>query len=227
MALPGSGTIWFSQLRDEFGDWGPPNWMSHYYRGALTTTNNLNVPTDGPIWMSQFHGAVKAHPGSASYGPGTHHMGIPPFQWMTIDVRGGGGGGGGANVDVLPGSAGLKGGDSHVYNAGADVWAGGGAGGAGSNYYAGVNYPSGNPQAGAGGGNHGGQGGAGGNGGAYALTHGQRGGNGGRHVITYYPGQLVVGGTLTIVVGSGGGHGGGGTSGIQNGGNGAVYISWG
>lgn len=33
MALPGSGMIWMSQLRDEFGNWGPPNYLSHYYRG--------------------------------------------------------------------------------------------------------------------------------------------------------------------------------------------------
>lgn len=216
-----------SQIQAEFA--GPNYLMSTYYRGGgYTTTNNLNVPTSGTICFSQFYGAVRATGGSVGYGPGTHYLAVPPLQWLTIDSRGGGGGGGGANIDVWAGSAGGAGGATHVYGAGSDVWAGGGAGGAGSNYYAGINYDgNGDPRAADGGGNSGAGGGAGGNGGVYGYTHGQRGGYGGRSVATYYPGGLTVGGTLTIVVGGGGGPGGGGTAGIEAGGNGTAYISWG
>lgn len=59
MALPGSGTIWLSQLQDEFGG-SNPVYMSEYYRGGgLVTSNNGNVPTSGTIYMSQFYGAQR------------------------------------------------------------------------------------------------------------------------------------------------------------------------
>lgn len=227
MALPSSGPIWMSQIQTEFA--GPNYWMSTYYRGGgYTTTNNLNVPASGAIWFSQFHGGVRATGGSGSWWPGNYGFYVPPYQWITIDVRGGGGGGGGANIDVWAGSAGASGGNSEVVGAGTHIVAGGGAGGQGSNYYAGVNYDgNGDPRAPDGGGNYGAGGGYGGNGGAYGYTHGQRGGYGGRAVYTYYPGQLAVGGYMAINVGGGGAPGGGGTSGIEGGGSGAIYISWG
>jgi hypothetical protein len=235
MALPSSGTIWLSQIQAEFA--GPNYWLSTYYRGGgYVTTNNTGVPSGGAIYFSQFYGAVRATSGSTSRGVGTSSLVVPPFQWLTIDVRAGGGGGGGSNIDTYPGSAGNGGGNSHVYNAGANVLAYAGNGGNGSNYYGGVNYDAnGNPQAASGGSNgasnYVGGGASGGNGSAYGYSHGQRGGNGGRGVTTYYPGQLTVGGTLTIVVG-GGGLGGyaGGISAYgraASGGDGAVYISWG
>lgn len=224
MALPSSGPIWLSQIQAEFG--GPNYYISSYYRGGgYTTTNNLGVPASGVIYFSNFWGAVKATSGSAGFGVGTSYMTIPPYQWMTIYVYAGGGGGGGGNLDIYGGNAGANGGDSHCYGYGADVWAGGGAGGAGCNYYYGVNYPGGEPRAGDGWGNNGAAQ-PGGRGGVYGYSEGQTGGYGGYSVITYYPGQLSVGGTLTAVAGGGGGGGWGGTYGA-NGADGVIYVYWG
>jgi hypothetical protein len=99
MPLPASGPIWLSQLRDEFGNWGPPNLLSHYYRGALTSANNTAVPAGGYISLAAFYGAQKSIPGSWSIAtPGTYSFVVPAYSTLRIDVRGAGGGGGGSRV---------------------------------------------------------------------------------------------------------------------------------
>jgi hypothetical protein len=58
MALPGSGTLSLSQIRDEFGGSNPVS-MSDYYRsGPYVTTNNTAVPTSGAISITNFYGAA-------------------------------------------------------------------------------------------------------------------------------------------------------------------------
>ncbi len=129
MALPASGTIWMSQIRDEFGNWGPPNYLTHYYRGALTTANNVGVPTGGAIYFSQFHGAKRVVPGSQTWSAvGSQGFIIPPHTSITITVNGAGGGGGGWFVS---GSAGGTGALTRVSGSGVDVRGNGGVGGYG------------------------------------------------------------------------------------------------
>lgn len=224
MALPSSGMIWMSQIRDEFGNWGPPNYLSHYWRGQLTTGNNLNVPTGGTIYFSQFFGAVRSVAGSRSWtSPGTYSFTIPPYSTMRIDVRGSGGGGGGSTYDVgAAGSNGTAGGAATV--SGTGLRGNGGSAGQGSYY----NKPAKATNGSASGGNvlnSTGGGADGGIGGTYGATKGGDGGDGGRAVSDYGPGALAVGSVLTITVPSGGNGGAGQVAGAK-GGNGAVYISW-
>lgn len=228
MPIPSSGLIWLSQLRDEFGNWGPPNWLSHYYRGALTTANNPNVPTGGFIAMSQFYGAEKPTPGSWGVAtPGTYYMTLPAFSTLNMYAYGAGGGGGGSTYDIgYPGSAGGAGETSIVSYAGNTIIYGGGGGGGDGSYYnqAATGYPG---AAGGGDSNGAGGGSSGGAGGVYGYTQGGNGGNGGLAVRTFSYGEdgVTKGITLTIVVGNGG-HGGAGQVGGNNGSAGAVYLNW-
>lgn len=224
MALPGSGTIWLSQMRDEFGNWGPPNYLSHYYRGQLTTANNLNVPASGPIYFSQFFGAVRSVAGSWSRtSPGTYSFTVPAYSTLRIDVRGAGGGGGGSTYDAgAAGSNGTAGGAATV--SGTGLRGNGGSAGQGSYY----NKPAKATNGSASGGNvlnSTGGGANGGVGGTYGATKGGDGGDGGRAVSDYGPGAIGVGTTLTVTVPTGGNGGAGQVAGSK-GTNGAVYISW-
>lgn len=224
MALPSSGTIWMSQLRDEFGNWGPPNYLTHYYRGALTTANNLGVPTGGAIHMSQFHGARRSVAGSWSRtSPGTYTFTVPVHSTIRIDVRGAGGGGGGSTYDAgASGANGTAGGAATV--SGTGLTGRGGAAGQGAYY----NKPGKAANGTASGGNtlnSTGGGANGGVGGTYGATKGGDGGDGGRAVSDWGAGSLGVGAQLTVTVPSGGAGGAGQVRGA-NGGNGAVYISW-
>lgn len=242
MALPGSGTIWISQLRDEFGNSGPPNWLSHYYRGKLTTTNNLNVPTSGAIYLSQFYGAVKATPGSVNYtNPGTYTFVVPPYQTLRVRVWGGGGasyGGtagtrssfnGPSSLDVIGnpgGTGGVRGGETTGPNVGGAGGTysvpSGGTGGNGERggeiyyYNLSARAASGSGSINPGGGSSGvAQGNVG-------IIRGL-GGGGGYAEYTFKPGQLTVGGGYTVVVGKGG------TSpqgSAYNANDGQVSISW-
>lgn len=224
MALPGGGAIWLSQLRDEFGNWGPPVWLSHYYRGALTTANNLGVPTGGWISLAHFHGTQKSVAGSWSRtSPGTYTFTVPVHSTIRIDVRGAGGGGGGSTYDVgAAGQNGTAGGNASV--SGTGLIGRGGAGGQGSYY----NKPGKAANGTASGGNtlnSTGGGANGGVGGTYGATKGGDGGDGGRAVSDWGAGSLGVGAQLTVTVPSAG-TGGAGQARGANGSNGAVYISW-
>lgn len=59
MALPGSGTLRFSDIRDEFGGSNPAKLSDYYRGGALVpdTSANTSVPTSGTIKISDFYGA--------------------------------------------------------------------------------------------------------------------------------------------------------------------------
>ena len=224
MALPDSGMIWLSQLRDEFGNLGPPNWLSHYYRGALTTQNNTGVPDSGWISLGHFFGTRKSVAGSwERTSPGSYSFTVPHYSTLRIDVRGAGGGGGGSTYDVgYPGSNGAAGGYATV--SGTGLQGNGGAGGQGSYYSRPGKAASGS---GSGGNvlNSTGGGANGGVGGTYGSTKGGDGGDGGRAVSDIAPGAIAPGTVLTVTVPSGGGGGAGQIAGAK-GGNGAVYISW-
>lgn len=224
MALPPSGTIWLSQLRDEFGNWGPPNYLTHYYRGALTTANNLGVPTAGYISLAHFHGAQKSVAGSWSRtAPGTYSFTVPVHSTIRIDVRGSGGGGGGSTYDAgATGQNGTAGASATV--SGTGLTGRGGAAGQGAYY----NKPGKAANGTASGGNtlnSTGGGSNGGVGGTYGATKGGDGGDGGRAVSDWAAGNLGVGAVLTVTVPSAGTGGAGQVRGA-NGTNGAVYISW-
>lgn len=242
MALPSSGMIWLSQMRDEFGNWGPPNWLTHYYRGQLTTTNNLNVPTGGAIWFSQLYGAVKATAGTANYvNPGSFTFTVPPYQSLRVRVWGGGGAAyagtagtrsifnGAGSLDVI-GNPGGTGGSRGGETSGPNVGGAGGtysvpSGGTGGNgakggeiYYYNLSdrAPSGSGSIDPGGG-------------AWGVAQGNvgiirgLGGGGGYADYTFSPGQLAVGGQYSLTVGKGGTSPQGAS---YNANDGRVYINW-
>lgn len=64
MALPGSGTISLSNIRDEFDPLNSGQIeLSDYYRGGLLvpdTVANTDIPLTGPISLSDFYGASSA-----------------------------------------------------------------------------------------------------------------------------------------------------------------------
>nr|DAM52152.1 MAG TPA: hypothetical protein [Caudoviricetes sp.] len=237
MALHGSGTIWLSQIRDEFGNWGPPNYLSHYYRGQLTTTNNTNVPASGPIYFSQFFGAVKATSGTRDYAsPGSFTFTVPPFQRLRVRVWGGGGASYGGTAGTrssfngVVGNAGGTGGVRGGETSGPNVGGAGGtysvpSGGSGGNgekggeiyyYNLAARAASGSGSVTYGGGSHGvAQGNVG--------TIRGLGGGGGYADYTFSPGQLTVGGQYTVTVGKGGTSPQGAS---YNANDGRVYIDW-
>lgn len=119
MPLPASGSpISLSQLQTEFGGSDPIK-MSEYYRGGgLTTNNNIDVPTSGPIELGDFAGGGKA-------------------RQVLIELIGGGGGGGGGMDDGAGSGYAGSGQASRVTQSNAhdpfDITAAGGAGGANGN----------------------------------------------------------------------------------------------
>ena len=144
MALPDSGTISLTDIQAEFG--GPtPVSLGNYYKGGsyvLTTDYAPNVPTSGPIRLSDFYGARRTALTTVTFTtPGSNFVVLPStFVSGTLSIvsmTGGGGGGGGP--DSYPGHAGypgltITGGNidaspGDVVNA--YVGAGGGAGGSG------------------------------------------------------------------------------------------------
>ena len=171
MALPGSGLLWMTQIRDEFRPGAAVYDLYSYYRnhGIITdNAHNANIPWIGSmIWFSQFHGAFKANAGSWDQGtPGTYSIWVPPCGWLRMRCWGAGAGGGAYN-----GSHGTSGTSSYVsgyltadggsrgLNGPANSSGSGGAGGGQS----GANYDSGTGQSGSSG-NQSGTGGKGGNG---------------------------------------------------------------
>lgn len=65
MALPSSGSISMSQIRNE---WGSSYSLGSYYRGSLPNgrTNYGNIPSSGAISFSNFHGSNAAVSGWTS-----------------------------------------------------------------------------------------------------------------------------------------------------------------
>lgn len=242
MTLPSSGMLWMSQFRDEFGNWGPPNYLSHYYRGQLTTANNTNVPASGPIYFSQFFGAVKPVAGTRDYAsPGTFTFTVPPFQRLRVRVWGGGGAtyqgtagtrsifNGAGSRDVI-GNAGGTGGVRGGETSGPIIGGAGGtysvpSGGSGGNgakggeiyyYNLSARAASGSGSVTYGGGSHGVSNGN------VGIIRGL-GGGGGYADYTFEVGQLTVGGQYSLTVGKGGTSPQGAS---YNGNDGRVYIDW-
>lgn len=207
------------------------------------------IPFVGPIFIPRVSTAPIVTPGSSNYtSPGTYSFIVPNFNSLSVDVRGAGGGGGG--VEIFDGDFGV------VAHAGSNGTAGGqsyfgsviGNGGGGGTKGNGTVYTfSGNPwsfsdgSAGAAGTASGGttnttgggsSGGAGAVEGTYSAgaCNGGPGGAGGRSLRTYTIGELTVGASITVVVGTRGSPGvmdpalNGSQAGY--GAHGAVYISW-
>jgi hypothetical protein len=144
MAIPASGTISLTDIQNEFGG-STPIILSNYYKGGpyvLTTDYAPNVPTSGPIRLSDFYGAKRTSLTTVTYtDTGSNYLVLPDtFVQGTLNVvlmTGAGGGGGGP--DSYPGHAGYSGttitggtisaSPGDVVNA--YVGSGGGAGGSG------------------------------------------------------------------------------------------------
>ena len=203
MALPLSGPLSLLDIQREFG--GPiPIVLENYYKGGAYVTQYSyapNVPTEGPISISNFYGAY-------SYQPVSHTVTLTNGQNFTIPstivgpvtltVVSGAGGNGGNDV-----SAGYPGYPGHQVTGNVSVIAGdiltasiGSAGGAGGSSSGG----------GAGGGGAGGVLGYAGGRGGNAGPQGWSGGGGGGGGAT----AVAKNGVPVIVAGGGAGGGGGG-----------------
>lgn len=144
MTLQTSGPISLSDIQAEFGG-GPTDTLTSYYVGGpyvLTTDYAPNVPTSGPISLSNFYGAARTTLTTITYtNPGSNYLVLPPSfvpgTLTIVSMTGGGGGGGGP--DSYPGHVGYPGatitGGAVSANPGdlvnSYVAAGGGAGGSG------------------------------------------------------------------------------------------------
>lgn len=58
MALPGSGTLTFQAIQDEFGGSHPISLSEYYRNGGLVPSNNTNVADSGAINVGSFYNAV-------------------------------------------------------------------------------------------------------------------------------------------------------------------------
>lgn len=130
MALPSSGTISLSMIQTEFGGANPIALSEYYKNGPYVTATDYapNVPTSGPIALSNFYGAAKTTLNTITYTtPGNYTFVIPTTLQGSITILlvvGAGGGGGGSTFSgdghgaanggsggyyqnvVIPGSAG-------------------------------------------------------------------------------------------------------------------------
>ena len=143
MTLQTSGPISLVDIQAEFG--GPtPITLENYYRGGayvLNTDYAPNVPTSGPISLSNFYGAKRTSLTTVSFdNPGSNFLILPAtFSGNITVVSMTGGGGGGGGPDSYPGHVGYPGlvitGGNISASPGAVVnafvGAGGGAGGSG------------------------------------------------------------------------------------------------
>jgi len=142
MTLQTSGPISLSDIQAEFG--GSADGLDSYYRGGpyvLTTDYAPNVPTSGPISLSDFYGAKRTSLTTVAFAnPGNNYLILPATftgNLQVVSMTGGGGGGGGP--DSQPGRVGYPGltitGGNISAKAGdlinAYIGAGGGAGGSG------------------------------------------------------------------------------------------------
>jgi hypothetical protein len=88
MALQTTGEISFRNIKDEF-DGTTPIQLSHYYRGGSLVPNtpeNINIPTSGQIFLSNFYGASKAGAWTWLSGPDSVNEGSQAtFSFSTTD----------------------------------------------------------------------------------------------------------------------------------------------
>ena len=113
MTLPTSGPISASDIQAEFGGSDPFN-ISNYYKGGdyvLDTDYAPNVPTSGPISLSNFYGAKRTTLTTVTFdNPGSNFLVLPATfagNLTIVSMTGGGGGGGGP--DTYPGYTGYPG----------------------------------------------------------------------------------------------------------------------
>jgi mucin-19 len=111
MALPLAGTISLQDIQTEFGGSNPLGLNEYYKGGAYVSETDYapNVPTSGPISLSDFYGAAKTTLYTYSYGSDAAIILPNTFRSpMTITALGGGGGAGGndAGTPGYPGYAG-------------------------------------------------------------------------------------------------------------------------
>lgn len=94
MTIKSSGTLWLSEIRNEFG--GSAEYrLSQFYRGGGRVPDvsvNNNISTSGKIAISMFYGASNYTPGSASYtAPGYYVFTVPAgVTTLNVDMVGGG-----------------------------------------------------------------------------------------------------------------------------------------
>ena len=95
MALQSSGTIWMSNIRDEFGNWEPPNWINHYYRGAglVPTTRTVwaeaRDPTSGDLFGGGYSwGHYNDMSGYVMWAGTKYSLGPVPISQGYLDIAG-------------------------------------------------------------------------------------------------------------------------------------------
>jgi hypothetical protein len=113
MAIPASGPISLTTIQAEFGGPSPISLGSYYKNGAYVTAASYapNVPTSGPIALSNFYGARQLQLFTFSYtGDGTLILPSTFFGSLIVNYMLGGGGGGGGNDAAYNGYSGYPGG---------------------------------------------------------------------------------------------------------------------
>jgi hypothetical protein len=114
MAVPSSGTISLTDIQAEFGGPGSPISLGNYYKNGLyvtATSDAPNVPTSGPIALSDFYGARKLSLYTFTYtGDGTFVLPSSFAGDLIVNAMLGGGGGGGGNDAGQIGYSGYPGG---------------------------------------------------------------------------------------------------------------------
>jgi hypothetical protein len=113
MTLPVDGPISLWDIQQEFGGIVPTR-LEEYYKGGpyvLLTDYAPNVPTSGPISVTDFYGAKRTSLTTVTFAtPGDNFLVLPETFTGTLNVvsmTGGGGGGGGP--DSYPGYVGYAG----------------------------------------------------------------------------------------------------------------------
>ena len=201
MAIPSSGQISLTDIQAEFGGSNPAG-LSEYYKGGTYVDFNdfaPNVPTSGPISLSDFYGAQRVNLICNTY-TSDINVTLPSTltgQLMIVALGGGGGGGGNdAGTPGYPGYAGKIVTANVAANPGdvVSIYIGGGGGGGADGAIATPGY-GGSSSAGYYGGTGGASGGSG--------TSGSGGGGGAATV-------LMVSGVLQLAAAGGGGGGGAG-----------------
>ena len=87
MTLQTSGPISFANIQTEYGGSTTNIKLSTYYRGSPyvpDNTNNINIPTSGPIALGEFYGESVANPISVTYQGAT--SGNSPSTSFTLNV---------------------------------------------------------------------------------------------------------------------------------------------